>query len=148
MNENFNNIKPAGLEEQPTEFNKQTYMEGMNMDTQPVNSQNVDAIVNGISFLGNAYNLGKGLIGKKFNIFDFKTDLALVQEAKAGFNFVGTLPQIESELVDTITPEEAKQISDAVVALNLLKPGTSDVEAVSEGIALAVQIKNYCQKYF
>jgi len=141
--DDFDDLKPAGLEEQPVTFNNNYPMRKIIM-----NNQNVDAIVNGIRFLGNAYTLGKGLIGKKFNIFDFKQDLALVQEAKAGFNFVGTLPQIEAELVDTITPEEAKQISDAIVALGILKTGTNEAEAVTDGIALAVQIKNYCQKYF
>jgi len=143
MMENFDNLKPAGLEEQPVTFNNNYPMRKI-ME----NNQNVDAIVNGISFLGNAYTLGKGLIGKKFNIFDFKQDLALVQEAKAGFNFVGTLPQIESELVDTITPDEAKQISDAIVALGILKAGSNEADAVTDGIALAMQIKTYCQKYF
>ena len=143
MMENFDNLKPAGLEEQPVTFNNNYPMRKI-ME----NNQNVDAIVNGISFLGNAYTLGKGLIGKKFNIFDFKQDLALVQEAKAGFDFVGTLPQIEAELVDTITPEEAKQISDAIVALGILKAGSNEADAVTDGIALAMQIKTYCQKYF
>jgi len=143
MNEDFSDLKPAGLEEQPVTFNNNYPMRKI-ME----NNQNVDAIVNGISFLGNAYTLGKGLIGKKFNIFDFKQDLALVQEAKAGFDFVGTLPQIEAELVDTITPEEAKQISDAIVALGILKAGSNEADAVTDGIALAMQIKTYCQKYF
>ena len=140
---NYDNIQPAGLEEQPVAFNNKYPMRKI-ME----NNQNVDAIVNGISFLGNAYILGKGLIGKKFNIFDFKQDLALVQEAKAGFDFVGTLPQIEKELVDMITPEESKQISDAVVALGILKANSSEADAVTDGILIATQIKAYCEKYF
>jgi hypothetical protein len=148
MNENFNNIKPAGLEEQPTEFNKQTYMEGMNMDTQPVNSQNVDAIVNGISFLGGAYSLGKGLIGKKFNIFDFKTDGEIIAEAKAAFNFVGTLPQAEAELVDAITPEEATEIGNAILATGLLKPNSVVADLVPKWIAWAALTKSLCEESF
>lgn len=74
--------------------------------------------------------------------------MEIFSEAKAGFNFVGTLPQVESELVSTITPDEVAEISAAVVALNVLKAGTNEAEAVTDGIALAVQIKNYCQKYF
>lgn len=138
-------IQESGLEEQPLpEFNKQN----IRMEKVMVENQNVDAIVNGISFLGNAYVLGKGLIGKKFNIFDFKQDLALVQEAKAGFDFVGTLPQIEGELVNTITDTQEKQISDSILALNLLNPSADVQGAVKDGIALANDIKNYCQKYF
>jgi len=118
------------------------------MDKVMAENTNVDAIVNGINFLGGAYTLGKSLIGQKFNVLNFKTDLEIFSEAKAGFNFVGTLPQVESELVSTITPDEVAEISAAVVALNVLKAGTNEAEAVTDGIALAVHIKNYCQKYF
>lgn len=134
----------AGLEEQPVDINNNKYR----MDKVMAENTNVDAIVNGINFLGGAYTLGKSLIGQKFNVLNFKTDLEIFSEAKAGFNFVGTLPQVESELVSTITPDEVAEISAAVVALNVLKAGTNEAEAVTDGIALAVQIKNYCQKYF
>ncbi|GEM_PF-2791440 len=134
----------AGLEEQPVDINNNKYR----MDKVMAENTNVDAIVNGINFLGGAYTLGKSLIGEKFNVLNFKTDLEIFSEAKAGFNFVGTLPQVESELVSTITPDEVAEISAAVVALNVLKAGTNEAEAVTDGIALAVQIKNYCQKYF
>ena len=129
----------AGLEEQPVDINNNKYR----MDKVMAENTNVDAIVNGINFLGGAYTLGKSLIGEKFNVLNFKTDLEIFSEAKAGFNFVGTLPQVESELVSTITPDEVAEISAAVVALNVLKAGTNEAEAVTDGIALAVQIKNY-----
>ena len=137
-------LKAAGLEEQPVDINNNKYR----MDKVMAENTNVDAIVNGINFLGGAYTLGKSLIGQKFNVLNFKTDLEIFSEAEAGFNFVGTLPQVESELVSTITPDEVAEISAAVVALNVLKAGTNEAEAVTDGIALAVQIKNYCQKYF
>jgi len=149
MNEDFSNVNPNPAEMQPAgSVNLNNNNNNYRMNKIMEDNQNVDAIVNAITFLGNTYQLGKGLIGKKFNIFDFKTDIALVQEAKAAFDFVGTLPQIEGELVDAITPDEEKQISDAVVALGILKQGTNQVDAVKDGIDLANQIKNYLQKYF
>ncbi|MHB8483279.1 MAG: hypothetical protein ACYDBV_11200 [Nitrospiria bacterium] len=109
---------------------------------------NVDAVVNAVTFLGGAFKLGKNLVGTKFNIFNLKQDIELVQEAEAAFNFVGQLPQIESELVNTITPEQAKEISDAIVSTGLLAANANVQDAVTEGIVLANEIKNYCQKYF
>ena len=143
MNEDFSDLKPAGLEEQPVTFNNNYPMRKI-ME----NNQNVDAIVNGISFLGGAYSLGKSLVGKRFNILDFKTDGEIIAEAKAAFNFIGTLPQAEAELVDTITPDEAALIGNAILATGLLKPNSDVANLVPKWIAWAALTKSLCEESF
>jgi hypothetical protein len=108
----------------------------------------VNAVVSLITFLGQAYQLGKSLIGKKFSFLNFGTDIALVNIAQEGIGFVGTLPQVEAELAGSMTPAQLTQISDAIVGLGLLKPGSDQAQAVADGLVLADQIKTYVEKYF
>ena len=107
--------------------------------------KNVDALVKTLKFAGKVGNAVKeSLEGDgKITITDAGNFLPVITALPG---VISALPEIPAELADNISDEEKAEFVKAIEETGLIPENVED--AVSDGIKIAADIKNYVFKYF